>query len=232
MKDRIIFHGNPWPDGHRITDFVWSGRLEPDSGIWFDFHLETEEYDAKEPKQEEREKIDERDWKLQDWKSVYTWGNHHLCTLSSTFWEEGKGFLVGTKENKLDIHKLSGREFIVDPLETYNSWDSAFQIYLLGHDSIADHQISFDRQVSPDTFSIKWKGKIAMSYLYDDQFDFSFEANISKATLDGIYLPIEISIEEADHLLSQFVQKPQHFQWVIKNDKPCFVIKKHNFAFT
>lgn len=43
--DRIFFAGNPWPEGHPIRTFQWSARL-CDGMVWFDFHLETIDYDA------------------------------------------------------------------------------------------------------------------------------------------------------------------------------------------
>lgn len=64
-----------------------------------------------------------------------------------------------------------------------------------------------------------------MSYLYDDEFNFSFKANISKTKFEGIFLPKEMSIDEAYHLLSLFVKEPQGFRLTMKNDKPCFVLE-------
>ena len=43
-----IFHGNPWPNGHAIKQFTWTGRVEPE-GLFFAFNLQTEKYDAEEP---------------------------------------------------------------------------------------------------------------------------------------------------------------------------------------
>lgn len=126
MGDIIRFKENPWPEGHRIIEFVWSGRLDPESGIWFDFHLETEDYYAGDEDDdyvvdEEEEEAEETDWKWIDWQSKITWGNYHSCILSSTYWEEGeKGFLVGTKEEKLDFSRLEGKDIIVDPLKSYD----------------------------------------------------------------------------------------------------------------
>lgn len=45
--NRIQFLGNGWARGHAIRDFFWSARLEP-SGIWFDLHLQTAQYDAED----------------------------------------------------------------------------------------------------------------------------------------------------------------------------------------
>lgn len=36
---RIFFPGNPWPEGHRIKEFAWSGRLDAKTGLWFDLHV-------------------------------------------------------------------------------------------------------------------------------------------------------------------------------------------------
>jgi len=53
--NRIYFKDNPWPNGHSIKEFEWEARLEPDSGIWFDLHLKSEDYDADDIVEEEEE---------------------------------------------------------------------------------------------------------------------------------------------------------------------------------
>lgn len=52
-KNRIFFKDNPYPKGHQIKEFVWCARLEADNegkedGLYFDFHLETDDYDAED----------------------------------------------------------------------------------------------------------------------------------------------------------------------------------------
>ncbi len=42
---RIWFPGNPWPDGHRIEEFAWTGRLDDAGRLWFDLTLRTGPYD-------------------------------------------------------------------------------------------------------------------------------------------------------------------------------------------
>lgn len=45
MHGRIWFPGNPWPGGHRVTEFAWTGRLDDAGRLWFDLSLQTEPYD-------------------------------------------------------------------------------------------------------------------------------------------------------------------------------------------
>ena len=46
--DRIFFKDNPFPLGHKIEKFVWSGRLDSERGLLFDFHLQTVDYNAED----------------------------------------------------------------------------------------------------------------------------------------------------------------------------------------
>lgn len=70
-----------------------------------------------------------------------------------------------------------------------------------------------------------------MTYLYGDyEFDFSFEANISRAKFQGIFLAKEIPVDEAYRLLGQFVEEPREFKWVRKNDRPCFVLREQDLC--
>ncbi|RLJ33221.1 hypothetical protein CLU97_2699 [Chryseobacterium sp. 7] len=43
---KIYFIDNPYPNGHAIETFSWSGRIDEYGFIWFDFHLKTENYDT------------------------------------------------------------------------------------------------------------------------------------------------------------------------------------------
>jgi hypothetical protein len=54
-RNRIYFKDNPWPEGHPIKEFVWSARIEG-SDVWFDMHLETENYYSERDNQEPRRK--------------------------------------------------------------------------------------------------------------------------------------------------------------------------------
>ena len=48
---------------------------------------------------------------------------------------------------------------------------------LLGHDSVADHEIHF-RELAPDDYSLTWRGRVALSYAGDDEFRHQFEAHL------------------------------------------------------
>ena len=52
---KIYFIDNPYPDGHKIETFSWSGRIDESGFIWFDFHLKTENYYANDDEKSEEE---------------------------------------------------------------------------------------------------------------------------------------------------------------------------------
>lgn len=220
MEDRIYFHGNPWPEGHKIEAFSWSGRLEPNSGLWFDLHLETEDYYANDDPEEEEELED-----ISDWQAKIVWCNYHSCTLSSIYWGHS-GFLVGTEQQKFNFQLLAGTTYSVDPLSTYDFDDPAFHTYLLGHDSAADHRIHFLNRNSHDEFTIKWDGKLALSYAGDDEFKYTFETTEIKVPFEGIHVPERLTDAEAHSLLAEYVENPEIFTILETKDRDkVFVLK-------
>jgi len=79
---------------------------------------------------------------------------------------------------------LDGRTFEIDTiangtLDGVELDDLAFHIYLLGHDSVANHRITFQRIAGSDCFDIVWTGDIALTYAGDDDLDHRFEARIA-----------------------------------------------------
>ncbi|WP_291895905.1 hypothetical protein [Chryseobacterium sp.] len=88
MEDtsKIYFTDNPYPNGHKIEIFNWSGRIDEYGYIWFDFYLKSENYYANDDENNEEE-----DEGLSDWNSKIVWGNYHNCTLSSNYWCEQRG---------------------------------------------------------------------------------------------------------------------------------------------
>ena len=83
----------------------------------------------------------------------------------------------------------------------------SFHIYLLGHDSCADHEITFVKKHSIDTFDLEWKGKIALTYAGDDEFKYEFSAFIEKVTFEGF----DISRKLPDNL-SKYLVDPDLFE--------------------
>lgn len=208
-EDRIYFPGNPWPQGHRISEFEWSARLEPATGIWFDFHLQSADYEAEDTAAEaaEEEAVDS------DWESKLVWGNYHRCTISSTKWHTG-GILVGTAQQPLDVARLLGSTLTADPLPLPPEADHeelAFLIYLLGHDSCANHRIHFLAQQSPTTYQLRWEGSIALTYAGQEDFVHEFRADIHAARFAGLTIPAGFTPAEVRRLLPQFCSDPAFF---------------------
>ena len=216
---RILFPGNPWPKGHAITGFKWTGRVERGTGVWFDLHLETAEYYAEDPKSHANYIDDEDDDSADDWSSKTIWCNYHSCTISSTKWlGNGTGFLAGTKESPLDFAKLGKKEFAIDDAPRDLSPPRPFAIYLTGHDSVSSHRIRFKPEASQKLFKIEWSGKIALSYAGSDEFKHTFNAKLSGVRFDGIVMPRELSNFEVVTLTEPFV-KEIHSKWKVMRTK-------------
>lgn len=169
-KNRIVFPGNPWPEGHGIKEFRWTAAIV-DGDIWFHFHLETEDYYS--------ERDIEHDESVEypsDWAAPIVWGNFHSCTISSNNWHSG-GFRVCSAAD-FSLDRLDGLRLHVDPLpcdlEEYD--ERAFHTYLLGHDTVVDHRITFLRITGTDHFDIEWEGKIALTYVGDYEPKHRFHA--------------------------------------------------------
>jgi hypothetical protein len=193
---RIRFIDNPWPEGHPIAEFEWTSRVQ-DGRVWFDLHLRSADYSS------ERRVEDDEDTEYDnDWEAPIVWNNYHRCTLSSTHWGDGNGFEVCAVED-YSPEWLDGRAFIVEPVERDMSeiedLDAlSFHIYLLGHDSVANHRIefrrtrnqygdqrgntSFDasdhRTADHERFDIFWNGDIALTYTGNNALEHRFEARI------------------------------------------------------
>ncbi len=173
-ENRIYFLENPWPEGHRLKKFNWKAE-EKEDHIWFFFVLETEDYYS------ERDLgIFDSDYDSDvecdsDWKSPSVWGNYHSCNITSS----REGFPI-CRTVDYSMENLDGLEIRVDPppFEHKDFDDFSFQTYLLGHDSVADHTIKFHRNDKSDNFNIIWKGRIALTYAGDYEYEYSFNTEI------------------------------------------------------
>jgi hypothetical protein len=181
MDGRIFFEGNPWPEGHPISEFRWVAERRGQD-VWFGFHLETADYDSeREPKDDESVEY------LSNWHAPGVWGNFHRCTISSDYWHEG-GYAV-CPADQFSAGQLDGMIVRVDPLPQnleVECEERAFHIYLLGHDAVADHKILFARIEGTDLFDITWEGKIALAYVGDYEPRYRFKAVIKGARLPDI----------------------------------------------
>lgn len=186
-QHRIQFPGNPWPEGHALAEFAWTVRVV-DGVVWCDLHLRSANYYAEhdlELDEDEDLDVDEEDEDDHgsSWEAAGVWGNYHRCTLSSTFWGNDRGFPL-CPIGDFTPAWLDARTFEVDTIaagtvKDVELDDLAFHIYLLGHDSVANHRIAFHRVGDSDRFDIVWNGDIALTYTGDDALAHRFEARIS-----------------------------------------------------
>jgi hypothetical protein len=217
LPDRIIFPGSPWPKGHAIVQFRWSARIEPASGLWFDLDLKSANYNADDPVEEDVEEPVSRT----NWKSKIVWNNYRNCFLSSRKWND-RGFQVNPDKTPFDFDSLDGREFRVDPLPIDDEDTPAFGIYLQGHDSVADHTISFKKLEAKNTWSIAWRGRVALTYLGHPEFSHQFKVWVTRTSFDGIELPLKTTKEEAELLLRRYATKADQFKLDHVGEHLCF----------
>jgi hypothetical protein len=214
--NRIYFKGNPYPKGHKIKRFVWSGRLDENEQLWFDFHLETDDYYA-EDDTEDDEDDDEVD---SNWEAKAVWENYHSCIISSTEWQS-QGIEIDTTKGKFDFASLLLAELTVDPLPIADDLDFddlSFQISLLGHDSCAGHQIKFSKNDSGN-YNIEWRGKIALTYSGEDEFKYDFIALIQDVKFDGFHFPQKLGLEKAKQVFDKKLKAIESYEFVDLNPK-------------
>jgi hypothetical protein len=166
---RIFFAGNPWPEGHAISEFEWTAHAV-EGRVRCAFHLKSANYYA-----ERRVKNDED----ADWLAASVWDNYHACTLSSTQWHEGSFDACALGDYTAD--KLDGLTLQVDKVNGDVDEDRdgyVFHIYLLGHDAVANHLIEFKRIAGTDCFNIDWSGNVALAYAGRLKPEYKFRAQI------------------------------------------------------
>jgi len=212
--DRIYFLDNPYPNGHEIKKFVWSGRIEEDESIWFDFHLETDNYYA----EDDSDDAEEPD---SDWKAKSVWGNYHSCKMSSTFWGgDKKGIKIKSKDEKLNFDDCLNSALCIDtiPLEDdFDYEDLAFNIYLLGHDSCGNHKLVFIKK--ENGYDIEWTGKIALTYSGSYDFEYDFIANMQDVKFEGFYYPKSWTMEKATKVFQHNLKDFEDYAFVDLNPK-------------
>lgn len=196
---RIWFIDNPWPSGHAIREFHWSGRLTKDGSLWFDLHLETVDYDS-----EHQPACDQDD----DWHSPEVWNNFQSCILSSTYWadEGSRGLFAGHQTAPFRWASLEGLTLNADSdgdaENTNTETPPSFRIYLTGHDAVANHQVRFQRGSSNRSFCIEWAGLIALAYIGDHEFKYAFRAIVPSVVFEGFKVPTDMSPNEARRIFS------------------------------
>ncbi len=218
---RIVFPGNPWPAGHAIEEFAWTGRLDRAGNLWFDFHLRSADYAA--------EGLPEHPAGAPDWSSPVVWANYHRCTLSSTYWgeDDGTGFLAATPGKLFQLKAAAPQRLTADPLplrEIDELEYLAFNIYLLGHDSVADQEVLFTRRAD-GAHDIEWCGRIALSYADDHEFRHRFQVRTT-AALQYIRYPSTLTTEQAHQRLRAVLDAPELFETGLVEGQPAWVPKR------
>lgn len=255
---RVYFAGNPYPSGHGIAKFEWTARLDSD-GLFFDFHLESEDYGADDEDEDDEDEDDSdeddsdeddseedssyREYdSTRDWKAKIVWGNYHKCTLSSTYWGDNSGIRLDGEE-KLHLEGLQGLTLRAntlppnyDPEDVEEDDDGdeygmegppAFHVYLLGHDSVADHAITFTEKFGFAEYAINWTGKIALSYFGEYDYRYDFKIQIARAKLQYIKVPEDCDETKARELLAQAIvegTQPDKFEWTELDGKRGFSV--------
>ena len=204
MEGRIWFPGNPWPDGHRVEKFEWTGRLDGLGQLWFDVTLRTASYDEAGAIDDDEESDD-----LPEWEAPIVWNNYHRCTISSTLWEDATGLLAATPERRFGLVGSEPQRLTADPLPVEDlDADPAFHVYLLGHDSVADHAITFTAD-GTGGHRVDWRGRIALTYAGNEEFEHEFRAEIRGAHLAHMTPADGMTGDEARRRVADLLRVPE-----------------------
>jgi hypothetical protein len=205
MDGRIWFPGNPWPDGHRVETFDWTGRLDGLGRLWFDLTLRTADYD-------EAGLTDDDDDEEPDdgpaWEAPIVWTNYGRCTISSTFWEDATGLLAATPEGPFRLAGPQPQRRTADPLPIEDlDADPAFHVYLLGHDSVAAHTVTFAAD-GTGHHRVDWTGRVALTYVGNETFRHEFRAEIRGARLAHVTPAAGMAVDEARERVADLLAVP------------------------
>ena len=205
-NNKIYFSNSPFTNGHKVIDFVWSARLDENFDLWMDLHLESDNYDEEE---EYKDDLDEIDDISEENAEKQLWINYDHAIISSTYWNN-KGIKI-ENEAQLDFNQLNRKTFEIDPLPVNldESENLAFGISMLGNDTVAQHEITFLDTEEFGVFDIKWKGKVANTYLGENEFNYDFYVYMKNIKFSGIKIDQTL---EKDKVLAFFQSKITHFE--------------------
>ncbi|WP_313374511.1 hypothetical protein [Chishuiella sp.] len=192
-NNKIYISNSPFINGHKIIDFIWNAHLDENLNLWMDLHLESDKYDEEEEYKDDLEEIDDIS---EENAEKQLWINYDHCVISSTYWNN-KGIKIPETEVS-DFIKLNNKTFIIDPLpiEIENNQNLSFGVSMLGKDTIAQNEITFLDTNEFGIFDIKWKGKIANTYLGESDFDYDFYVYMKNIKFEGINVHPKLTREE------------------------------------
>ena len=250
IQGRIQFAGNPWPLGHRVVSCTFNASIHPavgayassypnsGPGLMLEFVLTTAEYDEDDEHDEESKddppaELGQSDSDQPDWTSKIVWNNYHCCTIGPSQSSQVPGIRVadGSMPFAFDLPEY---RFAVDtlPIDWQNFHEtSAFGIYLLGHDSVANHHIDLHSRQPDGSYTLDWTGKIALTYAGHENFAHDFSAHVTGVRFDSLmlfyfdagrakeYFDIELDpVLSARDYIAPFVADPDNFVFETRVD--------------
>lgn len=215
---RIFFPGNPWPKGHRIDECLWTARIERSTGVWADFHIRTEDYDAADRKSASQIDEDEPP-ELDANASRILWVNTGRMIFSTTFWPgQAFGVQMGSKEKPFDFRKLSGAQFRADAPPQHPGYPRPFVAYRWGDDAPAYHNITFKKETGKSTFAIHWLGRFGDFVEGKPDFPWPFEMKLKNVAFGGILFPKDTARDVIYALAAPYVVNAHRYKLRVRKD--------------
>lgn len=194
VRGRVLFPGNPWPAGHRVTACAWTARIDRDARLWFGLELRSEDYDAAPPAL-----VDDSD----DWRSPLVWRNYHAFSV-----ETHRGVLAAEPGRPFAF--AAAQTLAADPVDGFaHDAEHAFGAYLLGHDTIAGHALTFTPGAGGH--GLRWTGLVALTYGGDEEFRHRFRIDVLDLPRPEIALPAGTAPATAREWLTRLVDEPERF---------------------
>lgn len=201
VQGRIFFAGNPWPLGHRVVSCSFNASVHPDvgayaadypnpgPGLMLEFELTTAAYD--EDSNDSHDEGSASDAEAEsDWTSKIVWNNYGNARIGPSQSSQVQGIRVSDGSTPF-VFDLPEYRFTVDALpvnaETFHE-TAGFGIYLLGHDSVAHHDIRLHNRLPDGSYTLDWSGKIALTYSGGDEFKHDFRAHVTGVRFDTLML--------------------------------------------
>ena len=215
--DRIFFSdGNPWAEGHAVKRCYLDAQIYEGDLLQVIIHFESNEYCDNDGGQF----LD--NGKEGDWESKTVWNNYHSCNIDGVI-------LRATPGNPISLESLESSVHHIDPLpealERFVEDELEFSIYLLGHDSVADHRIELG-ELSEAGYPMKWTGRIALSYSGEYDFDYAFALESTLKPLSRVWYPQEWDDAKAEEVLSDLMREAEKFRLGTVDGRKAFVLRK------
>lgn len=202
--NRIYFsEGNPWPEGHEIESCHLEGRICSSQRLEILLYLKTLDYRMNDDGHFLENVAED------SWGSKIVWNSYHSCRMNGTL-------LSGSPESPIHIASIPNSHYVIDPFpESHQKFIDDrldFDIYLLGHDCVADHRIHIGPLLpGSQGYPITWSGKICLAYAGEQEFDYHFTLTTTALPITSISFPSEWDDAEAIHALRDLLIEAGEF---------------------